>query len=1279
MNVTDGTPQLDFSSNTVTSGSKGILVNRTSGTLTITGFANNQVSGNTTGSAAVINTALFDATPGGALDTVNLGSFTAGESTNAVGGSGLAITNAEGDLTFTALSIRAGTGTGLEVSGVSFPIHGGLKLSINSGQGSVTTGTGAAVRLSSLEINAPNLAFNSANSPTFGASFVTVSGSLTTSTGSTISGSNGTAFHVNGSSASLTYNGTINNTAGRTIEVYNRTGGSVTFTGTVTGGGTGVSVHDNTGGTVTFSGGLVLNTAVNHAFAANNGGTLVVTGSANTLTTTTGTPLSVKTTTIGSGGLTFRSIAANGAPVGIELVSTGTQGGLTVTGSGATSGSGGTIQNTTDDGVRLNNTRTISLNYMYINNAVTSTQGLACGAEDASNCSAAVDMVNTTNVTLNRMSMTTSGQMGISGYQANGLTITNTTVTSAGNSNDEYALLLHNPTGIVLVQDSTFTGMYETGFRLYKNDNPMLNLILRRATLTANSATTGEDGFQFKLAGTGRANILVDDSDFKQLQRDGIDGVFQDSAQLHLTVQNSTFENNHGYGGIIISGNHTATGYLNLDNNFISNTVSTAIALTSATNAVLNAIVSNNIIQHPSPPAPQIGEGIHLSQEENSTMTVQVEDNQISNVSLRDISGYARLTSTTGSLHVTVDGNTANMPRTNPAYGMDFNLQDAGHTICLDILQNTAYGNNAAGIRTRNSAGLFQLEGATLGLLDSTAAASFVNSRNTSSLYPFASTGIGLSFTGVAANTCRSAVDAPLPDMAINLGPSLAFTGGRGPGLSRTINPTVQAAGETVLVTLGTLPAGKTVTVVFDAIVGDTLPEGIFQVLNQAVLRGSNFDDLLSDDPATPGQSGDPTITRLYRTPTAADDLYTTDEDQPLNVAAPGVLDNDLVFDGHTLTAAGDTLPALGTLNLAADGSLSYTAAPDANGDQTFIYHANDGEGNSNPALVTLRVLPINDAPVLDPAGSMQLAAVSAGDLNNPGTLIRDLLVSAGDRISDVDTSALEGVAVTAADTTHGQWQYSTTGGLAWEALGIPSASAARLLASDADTRLRFLPDAGFTGSIDPAITFRAWDRSGGTNGGTADVSTSGGITPYSTALEPASIEVTPAADLALTKTASASNTLAGNQITYSLNLTNLGPNTAQDVTITDALPVGMSLVSATTGCSESGGVVTCTQASLNTGASTVFDLTVQISTGITGPTTNTAAVTALTADPDSANNSASTTITVANQVQVLDPNEPPDPALWNQTDITQPACGSTFMGEFGNEDVTLSLDELPQ
>ncbi len=197
------------------------------------------ISGDTVGDAVTIKSAVFDATPGTPINTVNLGSFIAGDSVKPVGGSGLIITNALGDLRFSNLDINAGGDNGLQISGLDST----LKVTIDNGKGSVTATKGRALSLNTLNISAPNLTLKSTNSTTSGAEFLTVTGSLSTtatSASSTISGSTQTGLLVNGGSAVLDYKGTIAQSNGRTVEVHHLTGGSVTINGAITGSGTGV-------------------------------------------------------------------------------------------------------------------------------------------------------------------------------------------------------------------------------------------------------------------------------------------------------------------------------------------------------------------------------------------------------------------------------------------------------------------------------------------------------------------------------------------------------------------------------------------------------------------------------------------------------------------------------------------------------------------------------------------------------------------------------------------------------------------------------------------------------------------------------------------------------------------------------------------------------------------------------------------------------------------------------------------------------------------------------
>ncbi len=98
--------------------------------------------------------------------------------------------------------------------------------------------------------------------------------------------------------------------------------------------------------------------------------------------------------------------------------------------------------------------------------------------------------------------------------------------------------------------------------------------------------------------------------------------------------------------------------------------------------------------------------------------------------------------------------------------------------------------------------------------------------------------------------------------------------------------------------------------------------------------------------------------------PVGEDDGYTTQEDKALSVSAPGVLDNDNDPEDSPLTAVLDAPPAVGVLDLQADGSFTYTPQPNYHGAVSFDYHAYDGMFGSNSSRVTLSIESVNDAPV---------------------------------------------------------------------------------------------------------------------------------------------------------------------------------------------------------------------------------------------------------------------------------------------------------------------------
>ncbi len=264
------------------------------------------------------------------------------------------------------------------------------------------------------------------------------------------------------------------------------------------------------------------------------------------------------------------------------------------------------------------------------------------------------------------------------------------------------------------------------------------------------------------------------------------------------------------------------------------------------------------------------------------------------------------------------------------------------------------------------------------------------------------------------------------------------------------------------------------------------------------------------------------TITELG--PSAVADAYTTDEDSVLGVMAPGVLTNDSDPGGDPLAVDVDNSDAASadgvTVVLYADGSFAYdprntavlNALPaGASHDDTFQYTMGDA-GATDSALVTITVTGVNDAPLLDDSGDMALDPIDEDNVNSPGTLISDLLASGlADPITDVDTGNPEGIAITAINITYGGWEYLLEGAATWQPVDLISPANALLLR--ATDRLRFVPNANYNGTVDPAITFRAWDQSAGTAGTAADATVNGTDTPFSTSVDTAGIVVNPVND----------------------------------------------------------------------------------------------------------------------------------------------------------------------
>ena len=129
---------------------------------------------------------------------------------------------------------------------------------------------------------------------------------------------------------------------------------------------------------------------------------------------------------------------------------------------------------------------------------------------------------------------------------------------------------------------------------------------------------------------------------------------------------------------------------------------------------------------------------------------------------------------------------------------------------------------------------------------------------------------------------------------------------------------------------------------------------------------------------------------------------------------------------------------------------------------------------------------------------------------------------------------------------------------------------------------------------------------------------------------------VTPVADLWLSQAADKARTKQGDQVTYSIQVRNYGPETAPAVVVTATLPSDVAFVQArsktgTLASPPAGqtGVVTWTLGDLVSGAKETVEIEVTVLPRGKSSITSTATVTGRVADPSLANNSASVTVSI--------------------------------------------------
>lgn len=152
-------------------------------------------------------------------------------------------------------------------------------------------------------------------------------------------------------------------------------------------------------------------------------------------------------------------------------------------------------------------------------------------------------------------------------------------------------------------------------------------------------------------------------------------------------------------------------------------------------------------------------------------------------------------------------------------------------------------------------------------------------------------------------------------------------------------------------------------------------------------------------DNGTPALSAEETVTITVREVNKAPLANSADidglEDKAISIALPA---SDADLPANTLIYSIVTSPANGTLS-GSGANLTYTPKADFNGTDSFTFKVNDGAADSRNATISIRIAPVNDAPVAN-------ADSAATTENTPVNIV----VTTNDRDVDGDSLTVSSV-----------------------------------------------------------------------------------------------------------------------------------------------------------------------------------------------------------------------------------------------------------------------------
>ncbi|MEM7093500.1 MAG: hypothetical protein AAF567_10900 [Actinomycetota bacterium] len=292
---------------------------------------------------------------------------------------------------------------------------------------------------------------------------------------------------------------------------------------------------------------------------------------------------------------------------------------------------------------------------------------------------------------------------------------------------------------------------------------------------------------------------------------------------------------------------------------------------------------------------------------------------------------------------------------------------------------------------------------------------------------------------------------------------------------------------------------------------------------------------------------------------------------------------------------AGETVvvEVAGTVDATIEGSITNTGTVSPGPGATDPDPSDDGSTNVNPSI-----------------GEADLSITKTAD---PATVVAGESITYTVTVTNGGPTAVTGAAVI--DALPAELSSAT----ASCAAVAPNACSAAVAGSTVNGSVNLLPGASATITVTADIDADAT----GDMTNAATVTAPPGITETDPSDNQADVTspITAEADVSIAKVANAASVTAGETVAWTVTVGNAGPSTARNVTVTDALPPGATLVAEPAGCTA--GV--CTIATIGVGQEIELVFETAIASGTTADLVNQVSVTADTPDPDPDNNADAT------------------------------------------------------